>query len=250
MKPFTAVAFVTIAALHLSWLLCANDAFGATQSSGLTSLRIADVTINVIAPEGFIETSANSPQLWQQAKSMTSGYSEVIAHFVTKKDFDAFVENKNPGFSEYFIVLTPKSAKNLTTTQQQFDTLRSDIAVMQSELKRNIEPRLTNELRKFNSSLSSQSGKPLAINIGQIVPVSVNINRTNFLSYSVLSQLSTSNESVVFSDTMVITTGICLLKDKVLMLNYYRVFKSPQDLEASRKSVEVWADSLLALNTR
>jgi len=239
---------VAITALILTWLLYSTNASGATEVANLTNIRIGDVTVKVTAPAGFVETSARSPQLWQRAQSMTTGYSEVLANFVTSGDFVAFVKNDTPSFSEYYIVSTPKPAKHRTTNQKQFDELRFGLAGMQSKLKQNMEPQLSNELSKLNSNLSTQAGKPLAIKIGQVVPVSVNINRQNLLSYTVLSQLSTSNENVISSDTMIMTTGVCFLKGKVLMLNYYSVFKSPQDLETSRKSIENWAESLLMSN--
>ena len=237
-----------ITTLYLSGLLIASIAFATPEFTSVTSLRIGDVTINVPAPEGFIETSANSAELWQLAQSMSSGYSQTIAHYVTKSDFDAYNENRSPAFSQYFIVQTPKSAKTLTATQQQFDRLRSETAAMQSELKRSIEPRLSKELDKLNKNLSSQLGKPLAIGIGQIVPVSVNINRPNLLSYSVLSQISTSNKDGNTSDTLILTTGVCFLKGKVVMLNSYRLFQAPQDLQTSREFIEKWANTMLLSN--
>lgn len=237
-----------ITTLFLCSLLIARVAFSTPEFTNVTNLRIGEVTINLPAPESFIETSKNSAELWKLAQSIGSGYSQTIAHYISKSDFDAYNEYRKPAFSEYFIVQTPKSARNLTATQQQFDQLRSETAAMQTELRKSIEPSLGKELDKLNKNLSSKLGKPLAIGIGQIIPVSVNINRPNLLSYSVLSQISISNKDVNTSNTMVLTTGICFLKGKVVMLNSYRLFQTPQDLQISREVIEKWANNLLLSN--
>ncbi len=237
-----------ITTLFLYSLLIPRIPFAAPEFANVTSLRVGNVAINLPAPEGYIETSRNSAELWELAKKMGSGYSQTIAHYITKSDLDAYNEYRNPVFSQYFIVQTPKSAKNITASQQQFDKLRSETVAMQTELSKNIEPRLGKELDELNKNLSTHLGKPLAIGIGQIVPLSINTNRPNLLSYSVLSQINSSNNDGNTSNTLILTTGICFLKGKVVMLNSYRLFQTPQDLQTSREVLDKWANTILLSN--
>lgn len=240
--------FFVIFALWSSGLLIVSPASAAPEFVGALSLRIGDAVIYIPAPAGFVETSSTSPELWKMAQLMSSGYSETIAHYVNKTDFDAYVGNRDALFSQYFFVQTPKSAKQLTATQQQFDKLRFETVSMQSSLRNSIEPRLAKEVERLNKNLISQMGKPLTIGIGQIVPVSINANRSNLFSYSVLTQINASSKEGNYSDTLILTSGVCFIKGKVVMLNSYRLFQTPQDLQTSREFIEKWANELLMTN--
>lgn len=211
-------------------------------SSASSYLKIGNQTIILKDPSGFLETSKKSSELWDLAKLMVSGKNEVIAHYVSKEDLDDYYLNKNPEFEQYFIILTPKATKKSYISQEDFKKFRFEIISTQNELRKNIEPRVNRILNNLSDDLSIQLKKEISMNINQMKPVSININLPNFLSYSVFSKINVSDHKTDKNHIIIGTTGIILIKGKLLIINSYRNFKSPQDLQDSRASIENWVN--------
>lgn len=217
-------------------------------SSASSYLKIGNTTINVEHPLGFLETSKNSSELWDLAQLMVSGKNEIIAHYVSKRDLDDYNSNKSPKFEKYFTILTPKSTKNSSISQEDFEKLRHETISMQNTLRQNIEPRVNHVLGNLSDDLSLQLKKDVSLAVDQTTPISINVNRKNLLSYSVLSRINVSDQKNEVSQVMISTTGIVLLKGKILLLNSYSNFENPQDLQYSREAIESWANSIISLN--
>lgn len=223
---------------------------GAQAQSGAQAvpLKIGDTNVRVPTPQGFIETSHRSQELWNLALAYNAGDARIIGHFVTDKDFAAFEKGKAVTFKEFLLVQTPRRAESLTVTQAQFDKLRSGTIALQRDLAKRIEPRLTAEIDKVSKAVSSTQGVNLKVRIGEIVPVSVDRNDPGILIYTVLSQVGASDGKTSTDQTMLVTTAYCFVSGKVVMLAAYRHFRTPQDLQSSRTLVSSWANGLLSAN--
>ena len=216
--------------------------------SAVIPLQIGPQSIQVPVPQGFVETSRKSQELWSMALAYSAGDARIAAHFVSEQDLRAFESGKAVVFKQFMLVQTPRRAEPIVATQAQFDKLRTGTVDLQKDLARRLEPRMAAEVEKVSKSASKTQGYPITLRLGEIVPVSVDRNDPQILVYTILSQVSTSEGKNGSSQTMVATTAYCLVKGKVVMLVSYRHFKSPQDLQASRESVGAWANALLSAN--
>ena len=220
----------------------------AQASAPSVALQIGGVTIRVPNPEGFIETSGRSQDLWNLALAYSAGNARIIGHFVTDKDFTEFERGKAVMFKEFLLIQTPRSAESLTVTQLQFDKLRSGTVALQADLSKRIEPRLTTEIDRVSKAVSSSQGVDLKFRIGEIIPVSVDRNDRSVLIYTVLAQVGVLNGRPITDQTMVLTTAYCFVSGKVVMLVAYRHFRTPKDLQSSRTFVNAWASGVLSAN--
>ncbi|WP_029148851.1 hypothetical protein [Methylophilus sp. 5] len=213
-----------------------------------SSFQIGTAAILVPTPQGFVETSRRSKELWDKALAYRGGAARIIGHFVTEKDLAAFEKGKEVTFKEYLLVQTPRSAESLIATQAQFDKLRSGTVALQADLAEKIEPRLSTELERISKNVSTAKGEDIKFRLGEIIPVSVDRNDSRVLIHTVLAQVSTSQEKSKTNQNMISTTAYCFVSGKVVVLIAYRHFLTPQDIQSSRTFVNSWANSVLSAN--
>lgn len=233
----------SIALLAMSGALWAATAFPSS-----VTVTVGGVAFKIPAPADHKETSAASPELWATAQQFGGPDARVLAHFVTTKDFDAFTKGRDASFSKYLYVQTPKRAESITATQAQFDKMRTGMVAMQTDMGAKLEPRLAAELAKLEKSTAGSSNALASLKIGEIAPVGVHSNRSDFLSYSVLAKVSADQAGVSTTRTMLATSGYWFVKGKVLTFAAYREFKSPKDLLDQKELVEQWQAAATAVN--
>jgi hypothetical protein len=229
--------------------LCSVCIIGKAQPFGSAiTLQIGLESIQIPTPQGFVETSRRSQELWNTALSFSAGDARIAAHFVSEQDMRSFEGGKTVVFKQFMLVQTPSRAESIVVSQAQFDKLRASTADLQRNLASSLEPRMTAELEKVSKALSKAQGSLIKLRLGEIVPVSVDRNDMQILSYTVLSQVGASDSKNGSGQNMVATTSYCFIRGKVVILTSYRHFTSPQDLQASRESARAWANALLAAN--
>lgn len=228
---------------------CSICIIGNAQSFGSAiALQIGLQSIKIPTPQGFVETSRRSQELWNTALSFSAGDARIAAHFVSEQDMRSFEGGNTVVFKQFMLVQTPSRAESIVVSQAQFDKLRASTADLQSNLASSLEPRMTAELEKVSKALSKAQGSLITLRLGEIVPVSVDRNDMQIFSYTVLSQVGASDSKSGSGQNMVATTSYCFVKGKVVILASYRYFTSPQDLQDSRESARAWANALLAAN--
>ncbi len=214
----------------------------------LTTLSIGQQPLRIPAPAGFVETSHSSPDLYATALLFGAGDARIVAHFVTDKDRAGYESGNTVVLENFLLVQTPKRAENIVATQAQFDKLRAGTVALQTDLGRRLAPRLAKELERISKDIWSNQAAEIKFRVGDIVPVSVDRDDARVLIYTVLAQIGIAENNVNRSQTMVYSTAYCLVAGKVLMLAAYRHFRTPEDLEASRMQITMWANSVLSAN--
>ena len=212
------------------------------------ALQIGPQSIQIPTPQGFVETSRKSPELWSMALAYSAGDARIAAHFVSEQDLRSFEGGKTVVFKQFMLVQTPRRAEGIVVSQAQFDKLRTGTVDLQENLASRLEPRMAAEVERASKAVSKAQGSHITFRFGEIVPVSVDRNDLQILTYTVLSQVNASDGKNESGQNMVTTTAYCFVKGKVVMLVAYRHIKSPQDLQASRETVDAWANSLFAAN--
>lgn len=231
-------------------LIACLSAEAAPNFSATTISPVGDVQVLLPLPTGFVETSASSPDLWRTAQMFGTETTRTLSHYVLAIEFDTYKKGHSVVFSEYSFVKTPRQAEKLIATQSQFDKLRVDSIRSLTELIKSVEPSVASQIEKLSKDkdLSQRLETPLRLRIGDVVPVSINANRNNFVSYTVLSRLEATLPEGKSSNTWVQTVSACLIKGKVILMYTYRLFRGPQDIAASREYGELWAKHLFLSN--
>ena len=239
-----------VAMTLLSHLAAPIPATAQTDSTPSVALQIGTQTVHIPIPAGFTETSHRSPDLWATALAFSAGDARIIAHFVTDKDFAEYKKGKAALFNEYMLVQTPHRAESLKVTQAQFDKLRSGTVALQANLAQRLEPRLAAEFDRVSKAVSSNQAAAIQVRVGEIVPVSVDQNDSRQLIFTLLllSQTNVTESHASTSQTVVASTAYCFVAGKIVILNYYRSFRTPKDLQASRSFTTTWASSVLSSN--
>ena len=246
MKATSLISVVGVALLVLAMTL--RQAYSETVARPNAIVRIGTQSVNIPAPVGFIETSNLSKELWSEALVLGSGNARVIAHFVTQKKFAEYTAGRSVQFDNYLLVKTPKQTEAIVATQAQFDHLRASTVAMQSDLAKRVEPRLASELKRISTDLSSRQATTINVQIGEVVPVSIDRNESRLLTYTVLVQTRVNEGITSTSLTQIVSTGYCLVAGKLVMLAAYRQFHSPEDLQTARAQITSWASAVLEAN--
>ena len=237
-------AFVnTTAVLALAPWLARSQATGTE-----AALRIGAVTVRVPSPEGFVETSNRAPDVYSMAMAYSAGDARILAHFVRDEDLKQFEKGKKVYFREFLLVQTPRRAESLVATQAQFDRLRTGAVAMQSQLESKLEPKIAAEVQRVSKAVSATAGSSIKVAVGEIVPVSIDRNDSTVLSYTILATAGVSESGATNTQNMVASASYCFLSGKVVMLNSYRLFRSPRDLQINRELQAKWIAGLYAAN--
>jgi hypothetical protein len=241
--------FITrLASVAFATTLAMQPVFSQNTGIAPITLPIGNQIVRIPAPAGFAETSRRSRELWTTALAFSAGDARIIAHFVTDNDLAEYEKGEAVVFSNFLLVQTPKQAEAIFVTQTQFDKLRSGTVALQADLAQRLEPRLATELDRVSKAVSSNQATDIKVQLGEIVPVSVERNDRQVLIYTVLAQAGISEGSHKTSQTLVASTAYCFIAGKVVMLVVYRKFSTPQDLQAAREQISTWAKAVLASN--
>lgn len=211
-------------------------------------VQVGTTTIRVASPQGFVETSRRAPDVYAMALAYTAGDARILAHFVRQQHLAVFEQGKKVYFREFLLVQTPRRAEGLQVTQAQFDKLRSGTVALQAQLSSKLEPQLVAEAERVSKAVSATAGAKIRVSVGEMVPVSVDRNDERVMSYSVLASAGVTETTGATNQNMVAGTAACFVSGKVIMLNSYRVFRSPRDLQTNRELLALWVNATLAAN--
>jgi hypothetical protein len=221
---------------------------GQTATNKTSRVQIGAAIIQLETPSGFVETSSRAPDVYALATAYSAGDARIVAHFVLEKDLAAFERGKQVNFSKFLLVQTPRRAETIQVSQAQFDKLRAGTVALQSQLTSKLEPQLAAEAARVSKAVSTTAGESVKVATGEVVPVSIDRNDARVVSYSVLANASVNGNKGSVTRNMVASTAACLLAGKVIMLNSYRVFQSPRDLQANRELLASWVSSTFSVN--
>jgi len=219
----------------------------ATQSAA--TLQLGTTTVRIPTPEGFVETSNRAPDVYAMAIAYSGSDTRILAHFVRAEDLNQFEKGKKFIFREFSLALTPRRAESLVVTQAQFDKLRAGTVAMQSQLASKLKPGIAAEVARVSKAVSTAAGSTIKVAVGEIVPVSIDRNDSKVLSYTILVTAGVSEAGGTNTQNLVAGATYCFISGKVIMLNAYRMFRSPRDLQINREMQANWIAGLYAANS-
>lgn len=233
--------------LALASLTMIAPALGQTFGAPI-SYRIGVETIVVPTPTSFLETSKNAPEMWERAKTFTSASIRVLAHYALESDLKTFMAGGEVRLSQYMYVQTPVRTEGITTTQAQFDKLRTGVISLQSDLAAKISPRLKDEVARASKKFGAKQSETILVKVGEIVPISIDRNDTKALIYTTLMSVASSQTDTSYEGNNLTSAAIIFTKGKVLTLSINRVMQSPNDIQVVRNFATEWVSAIEAAN--
>lgn len=213
-----------------------------------TSYRIGVETIVVPTPTNFLETSKNAPEMWESAKTFNTASVRVLAHYAPESEVKTFITGGEVRLSQYMYVQTPVRAEGITTTQAQFDKLRTGAIALQNDIAAKLSPKVKDEVARAFKELGARQGEPVSVKVGEIVPVSIDRNDTKALIYTTLMSVASSQSGALHEGNILTSAAFIFAKGKVLTLTVNRVMKSPMDIQIVRSFANEWVSSIVAAN--
>jgi hypothetical protein len=239
-------AFLTSMAVILALTLIHLTA--SAQVRHTVQERIGSTPFLIPVPTGFRDTATAAPDLREAASLFVTPGTRVLGYFVLEKELDVYSIGRDFYFSQWLFAQTPRKTEAIVATQAQFDELRTVLLALQSDLEKKIEPRLSAEVKRLAGDLGSTDQIPLHLQIGQIVPISINVNRSNLFSYTVIAEVETKENGRVVKRPFINTSAVCYVQGKLVILNAYQMFQAPQDIKASRAFSERWVSDFFSKN--
>lgn len=210
--------------------------------------RIGVETIVVPTPTNFLETSKNAPEMWETAKTFNSASVRVLAHYAPESELKTFIAGGEVRLSQYMYVQTPVRAEGITTTQAQFDKLRTGVIALQNDIAAKLSPKLKEVVARASKELSARQGELISVKVGEIVPVSIDRNDAKALIYTTLMSVASSQSDDLHEGNILGSAAVIFVKGKVLTLTVNRVMKSPRDIQIVRSFASEWVSAIVAAN--
>lgn len=185
------------------------------------------VPLEIPAPIGVVSTSAY-PALWDLATRMVSPRSILIDHFIDKRSAPESTRAATWEATTWALIQTPRGTRDVELSKEKFEKLKAETKVM--DFQASIE-------RKYPGVLQS-------IGIQGIKMMGVNADTDEWLMFSAASKIQTDAGDM----PVISVTSYCRVKGKLVMLNSYRVFHTPKDIEIVQSEARTWALSVLNAN--
>lgn len=237
-------------ALILCHGIC-QSAESLTPPSNARAFKLGGVDLVLPWPEGFMDVAVAEPALLQQPDNSPDATKfRALAQYMSADLLTASPEEAADGAAmNLFVVQVPRVAEAATLTQADFDDIRQLAAkkVADANVFAN-DPRHVTGLRQLERRMSKQAGSLIQLKV--LVPprTVLDAQQSNLVQITAISRLSVSENRHTEAVDVVTSTGLVLVKGKLLMLQRIRFGATESERDAARKELHAWAMQVLAHN--
>jgi len=218
------------------------------QGSGPAIVSIGEVSLFIPAPDGFRNPSPSAPQLRRSAELTTPPGNRFLVNFVQENDLRETLSGNVVRFNRYFLVQTLREAENQSVSEQEFDNFRMALWQRDAEHLKSLGPRINQLAEQTSKELSRKSGSSIKLEVGDVVPLGITSETESMSILGYLSRLSLRQAGIEESLTLVNMSAVVLVKEKVLFLYTYSIFRGLEDIEWAKQAARRWADQVLLAN--
>lgn len=207
-------------------------------------LQIAQTSITVPAPEGYVRVTEQMPLMQRFVGQMEDPQNDTLAVYITPQAAEIALEGKLPRLERYFFLKISKALVEPVVNTRDFDELRAVISAEQGELFAQAQERLPDLLAQIERNLADAFGAEVSMQIGEMVPLGVYLNESDVLAFSMLMHLGAGAEGE--GDNVLVTSCVLLnVSGKVIFLYAYGGADALQWTQASSLA---WARAIFAEN--
>ena len=89
--------------------------------------KVGEMALSVPTPQGFIESSAVSRELWNLGERMTPPTNRLLAYFLSDSDIESVRSGGGASMRRYFVVQTVRSMESQQTSIADFAQVKDEL---------------------------------------------------------------------------------------------------------------------------
>jgi hypothetical protein len=228
-------------------LLAACSTGQAAAASRTTS--IGGKEFRLPAPAGYVELCSQNTEVAEVIALEVPPVNEFLGCYTTPRDFEAWTARAGGVFESYLVVSVMKSTIGRTVAPAEFAAFRRRMNAQVSTLHETHAALLKGPVEAVEKAISADEGVTIRVEPGQIVPLGVFDEDSNYLASSWLaSKQIFVDDKPVTSSKVSISTAV-LVRGKVLVLSTVGEFRQPSDIKRYQDIARAWRAQVIADNT-
>lgn len=236
------------ASLGLACLLLMNGAAMAAPKAVAPAPAIGHVgavPVSLRAPPGLLDPTSLGPAFGQLATTLTPPSNRLLAIYVTPEDFRAHKAGKKIVMDRYALLQTPRQAENLTVVAADFaqlkEVMKNQSAAQRAQVRDMAEHHIGN-------AVSKAAGTPLTVSMTDINALGTFLESDTALGLLSATDVSAAAHGRTINYPLVYATGVLRVKERLLFLYTYSVYRTPADLEWVKTTATAWSRRLQQAN--
>ncbi len=204
---------------------------------------VGEQKFNFPAPEGFLPTSTNAPELFAHVSALFPSNIRVIEHFLRPEEIEAFKSGKTELFKEWITILVFSDLEGGNHTLQDF-------ADHKNELKEQLKPSLHSfdEIVPELTEALDDDILDFMRKYGQIVTFGLNQDTERYVSYSFLGLYKARKDQKPIRYIAAGTSAQILIRGKIIMINTYKIFQDRRSIGWTRTTSETYIKKIISRN--
>ncbi len=200
---------------------------------------------------GFVSAKNVSEELFLTMSSYMGPGNHVFSCYIPREDADRISSTgENTGITRYIIASTPKNARNKSFSTDDFKNLKESFQQQyENTLLKHADKALPEMKEKAQKEIRAR-GSDAAFHIEELVPMGLDSSHDNPLLHSILVKQYILNGDEKIPVSMICTTAITLVRDKILFINVYSRHEGKKDLDWTKKTALEFAQKTIRDNAQ
>ncbi len=238
------VRAVTQAAALALALLCLPAS--AADDPTAVSVEVGGVLIELPAPAGQVEFTANRERMRQFIEAIVPSVNRHLASFASAADIDR-VEKGGP-LARWATVHAVRELENLPFLEADFVVVRAQMMTAWQDEIANVEKFVEEQLVKSSERVKEAVNVDLQFAASDIVPVEVVADEADAFSTMMLVRSEVKAQGQVLEAKVIVATTMMRLGNRLVALYYYDHHRSQDDIVAVRTATRDWIAGVRAAN--
>lgn len=220
-------------AFVLALFCAANFAHG----QATTFVNVGNQIYIIPVPKGYLDGRVNAPELNELFEKMTaSGAAKLKTSLFAASDVAKFYKSGDGDIDAYYGVMTPRDETKLTS-QLEFDQMRISLNKLQKDWNAKVSPHVNKHFDKLNKPGAIIDGTKFEIQVGEMIPLGVFEDTPKSFAYAFMTTVTDKADPASTNDMMVSVVGFLYMKERIVMLPFYKKLKTSDDVTKSKNHV-------------
>ncbi|HEX8650988.1 MAG TPA: hypothetical protein VF708_09100 [Pyrinomonadaceae bacterium] len=214
----------------------------------LSIYELGDTTVEIPAPEGFEEISAQLKNIRNRFDVTEDVNNEVLAVHLPGEIANKLKRGEPAGLTFYTKISVPKRVKEKNFTSSEFAQIVSLLKSNNKEILDINSPKMQSAIKNMEQNLSELNDKETKINFSQ--PINLGEIESGQNVYGLMLLLKMNPQIGGKQGEVLLLCGATFVrvKQRVIYVYTYRRFQSSEDVDVLKSFTKRWVGQIMAAN--
>jgi hypothetical protein len=234
--------------LVVPFLLMSTPAETVLARAEITPIRLNKTIVLLPAPPGFTEVSRRSVKMQKLSRLLTLPHKEFLALYVSTEDMQRIRSGKQAQMKQYITAQISSAAREKRILVKTFRQLRAKLRQRLSGKQGYSVATGQKQINRITGKLRQQAPDMESIKVGTMRPIGILFDGRQAISYGVLVKYRISINKLPEDILMVGSVTYLMVKNKLLSVYVFRVYKNDNDIQWVNKTTKGWIKSIVRRN--